>query len=650
MKAGKPPPPAANDEQSALANLKSLLVGEEQVELEHLRREAGDPRIQSARQARILPQSLRQAYADAPADLEDALSRPVAASIERSVRRNPDLVTDILYPVMGPAIRRSISHALKGLVQQINQTLDYSLSLRGLRWRMQAARSGVPFAEFVLRETLRYRVEEVFLIQPGSGLLIAHLGREDGPAHDADAVSAMLTAIRDFAGDTLDRGGDNRLETVDVGEHTLWLVNGPRAYLAAAIRGVPPAMLRDEFSAVLESIHASHGSLLADFDGEPDKAAPLRPLLETCLRSELNPAVQRGKPWPLILLLGLVLGALAWWGHSAWQAQREAAQQRDRVETALQRLGASPGVVVTDWRHDAGGLAVRGLHDPLTPAPDTLLQDYGLPADRLALDFQPYQSMVPGAVLERARRRLQPPEGVDISLDAARTLGLRGLAPTRWIEDATLLAATVPGVEQVDLSGLRSIDSVLRERLETTLAPPEAVSIMVEDGYARLQGEAPLAWIRSLPADLAQRHGLTAVDAGALRPSELARLQTLVAHIEETGVPFPAGVEIEPAQVQRIATLAVLIEEAAALARDLGQPLQVEIVGHTDGTGTPEQNYRIALERAAKVAQALRDSGGVLPPLTLRAEVPQSRQEVPDPALRRAGFRVLTRVQPGFAP
>jgi hypothetical protein len=480
MTAGKPPPPAANDEQSALTSLKTLLVGEEQDALERLRRETGDPRIQSARQARILPQSLRQAYADAPADLEDALSRPVAAAIKRTVRRNPDLVTDILYPVMGPAIRRSISHALKGLVQQINQTLDYSLSLRGLRWRLQAARSGVPFAEFVLRETLRYRVEEVFLIQPGSGLLIAHLGREGGPAHDADAVSAMLTAIRDFAGDTLDRGGENRLETVDVGEHTLWLVNGPRAYLAAAIRGVPPATLRAEFSAVLESIHASHGNLLADFAGEPDKAAPLRPLLETCLRSELNPAARRGKPWPLILLTGLVLGALAWWGHSAWQAQREAAQQRDRVEAALQRLDASPGIVVTDWRHDATGLVVRGLHDPLTPAPGTLLQDAGLPPNRLALDFRPYQSSVPAVILERARRRLQPPEGVDIALDTARTLSLRGLAPARWMEDAALLAATVPGVEQVDLSGLRSIDTVLRERLETALAPPDGVSVAVE--------------------------------------------------------------------------------------------------------------------------------------------------------------------------
>lgn len=647
MSVGKPPPPAANDEQSALANLKALLVGEEQDAIARLRREAGDPRIQSARQARTLAQSLRQAYADAPADIEDALGRPVAASIERTVRHDPGMLADALYPVMGPAIRRSISQALKGLVQQINQTLEYSLSPRGLGLRLRAARAGVPFAEMVLRETLRYRVEEVFLIQSGSGLLIAHLGRQDSPALDADAVSAMLTAIRDFAGDTLDRGGDNRLETVDVGEHTLWLVNGPRAYLATAIRGVPPATLRDEFSAVLESIHARHGNLLAEFDGDPERAAPLLPLLEPCLRSERNPAPRRARPWPLVLVAGLLLAAVAWWAHGAWQDQRAAADERARLTAAVERLAESPGIVVTDWQLDGAGLKLRGLHDPLTPTPGALLAQAGIAPDRLALDFRPYHSTAPAAVLERARLRLQPPAGIEIALGPEHSLQLSGLAPARWVEDATLLAATVPGIERVDASALQSIDTVLRQRLEDTLAPPPSVSIEVREGQGRIAGEAPLAWIRSLPAELARTHGLEALDTGALHPTERARLQTVVERIEEARVAFPGGIELEPAQVQRIAQLALLIEEAVALALELELPLQMEVVGHTDGTGSPEQNYRIAQQRAATVAQALRDSGARMPALSLRAEVPPIRQEVADPELRRVGFRVLTRLPQG---
>ena len=83
----------------------------------------------------------------------------------------------------------------------------------------------------------------------------------------------MLTAIRDFAHDTLDTDGeDSPLESVDVGDHTLWLIHGPRAYLACAIRGVPPLGLRDDLARVLEEVHRRHGGLLERFGGDPTEA------------------------------------------------------------------------------------------------------------------------------------------------------------------------------------------------------------------------------------------------------------------------------------------------------------------------------------------------------------------------------------------
>ena len=56
----------------------------------------------------------------------------------------------------------------------------------------------------------------------------------------------------DFASDTIDRDDpESHLDTVDVGDHTLWLIHGPEAMLACAIRGVPPAQLRGDFQEVL---------------------------------------------------------------------------------------------------------------------------------------------------------------------------------------------------------------------------------------------------------------------------------------------------------------------------------------------------------------------------------------------------------------
>ena len=45
----------------------------------------------------------------------------------------------------------------------------------------------------MLLHTLRYRVEQVFLIERSSGLLLQHVTEGSGEVRDADMVSGMLT-------------------------------------------------------------------------------------------------------------------------------------------------------------------------------------------------------------------------------------------------------------------------------------------------------------------------------------------------------------------------------------------------------------------------------------------------------------------------
>ena len=73
---------------------------------------------------------------------------------------------------------------------------------------MTAWRTGKSFAEVVLLNTLVYRVEQVFLIHAQTGLLLQHVVADAVTAQDADMVSGMLTAIRDFARDSF--GGTRR--------------------------------------------------------------------------------------------------------------------------------------------------------------------------------------------------------------------------------------------------------------------------------------------------------------------------------------------------------------------------------------------------------------------------------------------------------
>lgn len=63
-------------------------------------------------------------------------------------------------------------------------------------------RTGASFAEVVLRHTLLYRVEQVFLVHRESGLLLHHLTAQSIAAQAPDMVAGMLTAIQDFARDS----------------------------------------------------------------------------------------------------------------------------------------------------------------------------------------------------------------------------------------------------------------------------------------------------------------------------------------------------------------------------------------------------------------------------------------------------------------
>ena len=77
-------------------------------------------------------------------------------------------------------------------------------------------------------------------------------------------VSGMLTAIRDFAHDSFRVSEDEALETLQVGDVTVWIEQGPYAILAAVIRGTAPRELRTALQEALEYVHAYHGDALRE--------------------------------------------------------------------------------------------------------------------------------------------------------------------------------------------------------------------------------------------------------------------------------------------------------------------------------------------------------------------------------------------------
>ena len=444
------PPPGPETPAAKFTELRSLLVGPEQRQLQALQTRLEDPAAQARDVSRVLATAVELRTRDP--HLQRALGPTIEEAITTSVRRNPRPLADALFPIIGPAIRKAISATLNGMLESLNTTLEHSLSWRSLRWRLDARRTGRPFAEIVLLNTLVYRVEQVFLIHRPSGLMLQHLTASGTTAQDADMVSGMLTAIRDFVQDSFKVGDDEGLQTLKVGDLSVWVEQGPHGLLAVVVRGTAPPALRTALQQSLEAVHGQYADLLESFDGNAARFEGTRPLLETCFQQEFRGRERRrGIPPRVMIVAAILLLAVGVWTFFALRA-------RSRWNGYVNALRAEPGLVVVSTGRASGKHVVTGLRDPLAPDPATLLASHGFGPDNVDGRWELYQALHPSIVIARARQLLAPPAGVSLELEDGVLLAA-GSAPVEWIETAVQVAPFVPGVTRFEAKPV--IDSAL---------------------------------------------------------------------------------------------------------------------------------------------------------------------------------------------
>ncbi|MES9845226.1 MAG: OmpA family protein [Candidatus Sedimenticola sp. PURPLELP] len=632
--------PDTQEVSSALDELKSLLIGPEKQELSQLRERIDDPGLRAEDMALVLADAIRLTE-EQGGELTDALEVPVSDCIKRSANKNPELFAESFYPVISPAIRKSISSALKELVDTINQTLDHSFTLKGLKWRLESIRTGVPFPEVVLRHTLLYRVEQVLLIRPESGLLIQQVTDSRVSESDPDAVSAMLTAISDFVRNAFLSGDSDRsLDTVDMGEYTLHLFHGPQAYLALLVRGIAPASLRNQGHDVLEKIHRNYSSILKEFDGEKDKAQPLVPLLKSCLAAEKREQVRGQRiSTPFVIVLLLIISAIGWFSYGGYLASRDEQALQVRFDTLVREFEQTPGIFLTSVDRRMQTLHIDGLRDGLAVDPEQLVAASGLEMDQVKVNFLPYQDMTPVFVRKRLDAWLDPPGSVNVSVDDHGVLKLSGSASREWLERAEMLAAVVPGISRVDSSGLLGNDQALLKAAREKLKPLPDVELYVEDGVLFVRGIASSSWVRMLEALPRSLPGLDSVESTVTLQEQL-ELEEAARRLHEQAVLFSEDVEIAADHQQVVSDVSRDIEYIRQLSSALSLTPRIYIIGYTDGIGVPAYNRMLANARAHTVYDQLVEYGVPQELLRLKESAPLPATGWEDPAMRRVDFQL----------
>jgi outer membrane protein OmpA-like peptidoglycan-associated protein len=456
------PPPngngAAAESDSASAQLrelqKLLFDTEQKQQIEQLRSEWNDPEQLTPRVSQVLPDALSLRSAE-DHQLTEAMSPYVVESIKLSARRNPEHISDAIFPILGPAIRKAIAQAFSNLTITINQTLQHSFSARGFKWRMEALASGKSFAEVVLYHSLVFRVEQVLLIHRPSGIVLLHAVAEAVKAQDPELVSGMLTAIQDFIQDSFGTGDGNTSSFVS-DELTILVEPGPRAILACVVRGNPPPELREEMQETIERIHQQRGEKLKAFQGDSAPFEVCRPLLEEHLKSRYqpfaDPSQQKGAR-AVFAGLALLLLALSIWGFLF-------IRDRLRWNAFLDKVQATPGLVVTEEHRGWRSYSLAGLRDPLAVDPVKWMPEFNLDPAKLHARWKEYHA--PELAEARAKNLLAPPPGVALTVKDG-ILWATGSASQQWISESKKLAPFIPGISQFQWNDAEAVAGLQKE-------------------------------------------------------------------------------------------------------------------------------------------------------------------------------------------
>ena len=455
---------------------------------------------------------------------------------KKNVRENPKSLADALFPIMGPAIRKSISETIRKMIQSFNKTLESSLSFDSVKWRIQAAITGKSFAEIVMIKGILFRVEQIFLIHKKTSLLIKQVDKSGFASQDGDMVSGMLRAIQDFVHDSFKVDSQETLNTIQVGELTVWIEEGPYAILAAVVRGNAPEDLRTLLETTQEQLHKDFARELESFEGDTEPLEDTSDILEPCLLEQVREKQKKKKSYAPFVALGivavLIFTLLFFKIRSNYQ-----------WSNFISELESAPGIVITKHEKHGGKHYISGLKDFLSVDPYLLMQKHNFDSGSVIFNWEIYQALSKEFVLYRAKVILDPPETIKLDLNNDILIA-SGSAPTDWIEKSKKKSSQISGINSYNT---------------------EQLSIGVKKIASKTS-------------------------------KSILELKTI---IEEQNFSFDLGnSEANSRQSDKIDNLIDNIWKLIESAKADGKSVHLEILGHTDDTGYKDGNLWLSKLRA----------------------------------------------------
>ncbi len=218
------------NEEQLLQKLRDILLKKDRAELQQLREVLEDRQKLSQRVAPIIEEHIDFIKQNFPQEFTAAVEKIVDSKLEGSQER----ILNVIYPVLGKMIRKFITHQFQMLKDNIDARVRTVFSRQGMWGRIKSKLFGVEASDIILSDIDHPVIEEIFLIQKHSGLLMGKASKQ--ATIDQDVIAGMFTAIKSFVEDAFKQKTED-LEMIEYDNYKILLQNFHTYYFAIVLSG-----------------------------------------------------------------------------------------------------------------------------------------------------------------------------------------------------------------------------------------------------------------------------------------------------------------------------------------------------------------------------------------------------------------------------
>jgi hypothetical protein len=221
-----------------LEQLRELIVRGERERLDEIQRILDTPEELDKKAAPVIEQHLDERVSHIQNNFKQTFGKQVNKLVEQKLEASKEELLNLLYPMIGSMVKKFISYQFQLLQESIEEQIQSTRSFfspKNMVRRVKVMLFGISEEDQLLLDLGKITVEEVYVIQKDSGLLIGSYSKNE--TMNQDMVAGMITALKAFAEDAFQRQHEE-LEMIEWGGYNIVIQNVYSYYFAAAVSGL----------------------------------------------------------------------------------------------------------------------------------------------------------------------------------------------------------------------------------------------------------------------------------------------------------------------------------------------------------------------------------------------------------------------------